>query len=105
MKAIQKFGKKYELIAEEIKTRSKSQVIHRLKWLLNEVKAGKSHPGRATLLAFEKKRVNLTIWTPKETLVLIKAVQKYGKDYQMISNAVKTRDVKQCHSKVLGMIR
>ena len=105
MKAIQKYGPKYELIAEEIKTRSKSQVISHLVWLLKQVKADKSHPDRATLLAFDKKRVHSTIWTPKETSVLIKAVQKYGKDYQMISNAVKTWDEEQCQTKVLHMIR
>ena len=73
--------------------------------LLYEVKADKSHPDRATLLAFEKKRLLQIRWTPKETSVLIKAVQKYGKDYQRISNAVKTRDEEQCQTKVLSMIR
>ena len=65
--------------------------------------AGKSHPDRAILLAFKKKRMRLISWTPKETSLLIKAVQKYGKNYQMISNAVKTRDVNQCSKKLLGM--
>ena len=69
MKAVKKYGPQYDLIADEIKTRGKIQIMHRLTWLLNEVKADKSHPDRATLLAFEKKkkRLNLIKWTPKET--------------------------------------
>ena len=105
MKAVQKYGPNYELIADEIKTRSKSQVKYRLKWLLKQVKADKSHPDCATLLVFDKKRLINPNWTRKETEMLMKAVTKYGKDYQMISNAVKTRKVQQCRAKMLGMFK
>ena len=69
------------------------------------MRAGKSHPDRKLLLEFEKKRLHLPLWTPKEISALISAVQKYGKNYQKISKAVKTRDVLQCNEKVLCMIK
>ena len=60
------------------------------------MKTNKRHPDRAILHVFEKKqmmRSNGIKWTRKETDVLFKAAKKYGKDYQMITNAVQTKTV------------
>ena len=63
MKAVKKYGTNYELIAEEIKARSKEQIRCRLKWLISQVKTDKHHPDRATLLEFKKKKRVCKAWT------------------------------------------
>ena len=69
------------------------------------MRAGKSQPDRKLLLEFEKKRLRLPLWTPKEISRLIEAVQKFGKNYKKISKTVKTRNVIQCRGKVVCMIK
>ena len=63
----------------------------------------KHHPDRDILREFAKKRSDKIRWTRKETDAFIKAVNRYGKDYKMISNAVQTKTAEQIRYKVSYM--
>ena len=103
MKAIKKHGPNYKLIEEAVETRSFKSIKVHIHNLLQKIKINKRHPDRDILRAFAKKRVTSIKWTQKETDALIKAANKYGKDYQMISNAVQTKTVLQVRHKVVHL--
>ena len=91
MKAIQKHGKNYKLIALAVKTRTYDAIKYRLSNLLEQMKVDKLHPDRHILRPFANQIKVQRDWTRKETLVLIEAVKKYGRNYQMVANALKNR--------------
>ena len=106
MKAVQKHGTNYKLIALAVRTRTRQQIRHRLSNLLEQMKENKHHPDRLILRPYEKQRiVGGKDWTRKETEVLVKAVKKHRKNYQMIANALKNRTVTQVKTKMYGMLR
>ena len=95
MKAVQKHGKNYKLIALAVKTRSIRQIRGHLDWLLEQMKVGKHHPDHHILRQFEKLKTVQRSWTCKETEVLVEAVKKYGQNYQMVATALKDRTATQ----------
>ena len=105
MKAVQKHGKTYKLIALAVKTKHIRQIRGHLKLLLEKIKVDKNHPDRHILRPFVKQQTVRRDWTHKETEVLVKAVKKYGKNYQMIANALKDRTARQVSLKVYDTFR
>ena len=95
MKAVHKHGTNYNLIALAIKTKNSEQIRRRLKRLLKQTKVDNHHPDRHILRLYKKQLTFHRGWTREETEVLVKAVRKHGKNYQMIANALKHRTVKQ----------
>ena len=81
MKAVQKHGKNYRLIALAVKTRNHRQIKYRLENLFEQMKVDKHHPDRHILRPFEKWPAVRRNWTRKETEVLVEAVNKYGQNY------------------------
>ena len=103
MKAIKKHGPNYKLIEEAVKSRSFGVIKSRIVRLLKDIKMNKHHPDRDILREFAKKRTTKTKWKHKEIDVLMRAANKFGKDYKMISNAVQTKTVDQIRGKVFQM--
>ena len=54
MKAVQKHGTNYKLIALAVKTRNCGQIIGHLKFLREQMKVDKHHPDRHSLRPYEK---------------------------------------------------
>ena len=73
--------------------------------LLEQMKVDKHHPDRHILRPFEKLPAVRRDWTRKETEVLVKAVNKYGQNYEMIANALKDRTAKQVNKKLYASFR
>ena len=70
------------------------------------MKTNKHHPDRHIIHALIKTQQTSPInWTSNETEMLIKAIIKYGKDYEKITNALKNRTQKQVQSRVHVMLR
>ena len=104
MKAIQKHGRNFNLIVEAMKTKTKAQIRSRLKYL-QTITDKEQHPDRATIQAFEKQRTPYCYWTSREDKVFVKAVKRYGKNYKMISNSVKTKTAAQVRRRVPYLIK
>ena len=107
MKGIRKFGNKYDLIAEAVKTRDINSVRKRIDYLIKQMKTNKHHPDRDIIRSFVRKRLRAksNMWTRKQTEMLIKAITKYGKDYEKISNGFKNFTQEQVRKKVEYMHR
>ena len=99
MEAIKKHGPNYNLIEKAVKTRSHYSIKHYIVKRLKSIKM--NHPDYHILRVF-KRRSGIQ-WTSKETDLLIKAIKKYGKDYKMFTNAVKTKTMKQIRWKVYSL--
>ena len=70
------------------------------------MKTKKHHPDRDILCALvRRKRACTNEWTREETEMLMKAVTKYGKNYEKISTLLKNRTKTQVGVKVNCMLR
>lgn len=59
--------------------------------MCKSIRANKNHPNSDLLKILEEPLIVIDRWTKQEHAIFAKAVEKYGKKYKLISDAVKTK--------------